>query len=171
MIPAIDVKYKEKGAVPRKMRKVYTASSKVAWYDTGIRFHGEFRDKRFSVAHARKAGYKPRRGEEPGLTQQEFFRSYTGRKLKKFGHRRPLEFSGETRRNVRSASISSTSKGSRVRYPGARKLNFRNPHSDIRMAEEFRKLLPDEITDLAQHYDRKLDHEMNADNTTETRSI
>lgn len=162
---------RHRGAVPRNIRKIHTQASKEAWYSTGRRFHAEHRDDRFTHKHARKAKYKKRDGEEPGITRKEFFRSYTGRKKRKFGHTRPLEWSGETRRAVRSANITATSKGGRVKYAGARKLNFRNPHSDIHMADEFRRLIPEEIEDLADHYDDVLDRELNADTTTTTEVI
>ena len=171
MIPALKVQIKERGAVPRKLRKVYTASSKVAWAETGRKFHAEMRDDRFTKEHARVARYVKRRGEEPGLSESDFRRSYTGKKLSKWGHTNPLQWSGETRRNVRSANISQTSKGATVRYPGARKLNFRNPHSSINMADEFRRTTADERKELAAQYDTSLNREMNADKTTEVRTI
>jgi len=161
------VTIKERGAVPRGMRKVHNQASKKAWYATARRFHVEHRDDRFTKSHARKANYKKRSGERPGQSPV----GYTARKKRKFGHTRPLEFSGETRRAVRSANIVATSKGGRVKYAGARKLNFRNPHSDIDMAAEFRRLIPEEIEDMAKHYDDILDRELNADNTTNTERI
>lgn len=165
------VTVRERGPTPRKMRKVHNQAAKAAWVETGKTFHAEMRDDRFSVAHGKKAGYKPRKGEESGLDRRAFFRSYTGRKLRRFHHRRPLEFSGETRRLVRMATISSTSKGGRVAYPGARKFNFRNPHSDINMAEEFRRLLPEETATLAGTFDAALDRNLNKDHTTETKVL
>jgi hypothetical protein len=86
-------------------------------------------------------------------------RSYTGRKLKKFGHTRPLEFSGTARRLVRTASISSTSNGSRVRYPGARVFNYKNPFSNpsMNLNLEFRTILPEEGELLARDMETKID--------------
>jgi len=162
---------KERGPTPRGMKRAYNNHSKAAWQSTGMLFHREMRDKRFTRAHGREAGYQKRQGEEPGLTRAEFFRSYTGRKLRKHSHMRPLEFSGETRRAIRTASISATSKGSRVRYPGARKFNFRRTSAAPKMADEFRKLLPDEIQKLAAHYDETLDDKLNSDNTTSTKQV
>ena len=153
------------------MRKVYTASSTEAWADTAKHFHTTMRDERFTTAHGEKAGYKLRKGEESGLTQEEFHKSYTFSKLRTWHHKRPLEWSGETRRLVRMATITSTSSGGKAKYPGAAKLNFRNPHSDIRMGEEFRKLIPDEMDNLAQHYDKELDRGMNADQDATTKQV
>jgi hypothetical protein len=160
------IKVTERGAVPRNMRKAYTAASKLAWVEAGKWFHTNRRDLRFTTAHARKAGYLPRRGEEPGLSRREYFLSYTGRKQRRYGHRRPLEYSGETRRLVRSASMTSTSKSVRVAYAGARKFNFRNPHSQIRMADEFRRLTADEPALIGGAYDRSLNTNLQRDTTT-----
>jgi hypothetical protein len=171
MTQTLKVRITERGAVPRRLSKVYTRESKASWYDTGKLFHGEMRDKRFTQEHARVARYVKRAGEEQGLSERAFRRTYTGKKERKFGHRRPLEFSGETRRLVRTANISSTTKGASVRYPGARKFNFRNPHTTINKAKEFRHLTAAEKKTLAANYDDKLNAGLNRDNTTETRTV
>lgn len=165
------VTIRERGPVPRRLRAAYRAASKAAWYETGKLFHTQMRDDRFTAEHGRKAGYAPRRGETPGLTPQEFWRSYTGRKLKKWRHKRPLEWSGETRRKVRAGNISTTAKGCRVAYSGAGKLNFRPRGGRIHMAEEFRRLLPEEIRKLAEHYDVTLDAALRRDQTNTTRQV
>ena len=168
MIDKITIR--ERGAVPRKLRKVYTAAKRTSWLETGKLFHTEMRDQRFTAEHARKAGYAPRQGETAGLGKK-FWNTYTGQKLKWKGHKRPLEWSGETRRAVRYGNISHTTKGARVAYPGARKLNFRRWPSSPHMADEFRRLLPDEIRRLAEEFDRVLDREMNRDQSAETRQV
>jgi len=169
----LSIKIKERGPVPRTMRKVYTKARKEGWTSTGKLFHEEMRDKRFTKEHARTARYRKRSGEEfeSNKESKAFRQSYTGQKYRKFGHTRPLEYTGETRRLVRTANISSTSKGGRVKYPGARKLNFRNPHSSIQMSKEFRKLTGAEKRTLAKQYDKVIDREMNADKTTTERSL
>lgn len=166
----------ERGATPRGFKRAFGNASKEAWVAAGKLFHAEMRDDRFSVAHGRRAGYKPRQGEQSGLRGKAFWNSYTGRKLKQWHHRRPLEWSGETRRAVRSANISSTATkykkdgssggGVKVAYPGARKFNFRGRGSQINMAEEFRKVLPDEAVRIAGRYDDRLDFLLKNDSTT-----
>jgi hypothetical protein len=175
------IKITERGATPRGFKRAFGISSKSAWVSAGKLFHSEMRDDRFSVAHGRKAGYTPRQGEQAGTSGRLFWRSYTGRKLRKWHHRRPLEWSGETRRAVRSASITSTATryttagssggGVRVAYAGARKFNFRNPHSNINMAEEFRRILPEEAERIARQYESVLDTELAKDSTTTTRQV
>lgn len=131
-----------------EMRKSLARS----WAVAGRFFHANLRDRRFTLEHAKKAGYAPRKGQQQGIGTKAFFRSYTGRKLKRFGHMRPLEWSGETRKAVRMANISSTSNGARVAYAGARAFNFRNPNSDptMNLNLEFRKVLPEEGILLAK---------------------
>lgn len=169
MIDRITIK--ERGAVPRRMMKAHNAAAKTAWFSAGKLFHEAMRDARFTAEHARKAGYDKRKGEESGIDTKAFFRSYTGRKIRKWGHRRPLEWSGETRRKVRYANINNTSKGCRVAYPGASKLNFRPKGGRINMADEFRRLLPTEIDKLAAGFDTSYEFQMGRDNTTITTQV
>ncbi len=146
-------------------KKAIRASLKEAWYEAGIYFHTHLRDKRFTKEHAKKAGYTPRKGEaSAGVANyygnsKAFMKSYTGRKLKKFGHTRPLEFSGTARRLVRTASISSTSNGSRVRYPGARVFNYKNPFSNpaMNLNLEFRTILPEEAEQIGRDMNDRID--------------
>lgn len=149
MIP-IQYAVKDRGPTPRGMRKIMNAASKESWFDTAVYFHATMSDRRFTQAHASAAGYKPRS------------RAYVRRKLKTFGHTYPLEFTGETRRLVRIANITSTSKGASARYAGARKFNFRNPKSQINMVEEFTRVLPSEAQELTEVFDRGLDRRLNS---------
>jgi hypothetical protein len=166
MIGTITIR--ERGPTPRNFKKAFNAASRESWLATGKTFHERFRDQRFSEEHAQEAGYFKRKGEGMARDSKQFKRSYTGRKLAKFGHTRPLEFSGETRRLVRTASITSTSGGGRVAYPGARKFNFRHPKSRINMALEFRRVVPREASELAGVFDRDLDRGLAAAKHTST---
>lgn len=159
------IRIRERGNVPRRMKKAFNASSKESWEDTAKYFHANLRDKRFTPEHARKAGYTARRGERMSRSQRGFNRTYYGRKLRsRFGGGRgranPLEWTGRTRRNVRFARISSTSKGGKASYSGARVFNLRNANSRVNMAAEFRRITDDEITELADVYDRHLDQHL-----------
>lgn len=158
---AIEVRQRE--PIGRGLKRAFNEAAKKAWTETAQYFHDHFRDERFTPEHAVKAGYAKRRGQ--GLTpgSKEFKRSYYGRKLASdrgggYGKANPLVFSGVTRRAVQTQyRIAATSKGGKVRYAGARALNFRNPNSRIRMNEEFRRLLPEEARRLADVYDSALD--------------
>jgi hypothetical protein len=128
-------------------KKAITAQMKQSWFEAGRYFHLNMRERRFTQAHATKAGYAKRSVK------------YTQYKFRKFGHTRPLEFSGTARRLMKSANISSTSKGARVAYPGARVFNFRNPKSDPKMSLniEFRSLTFDDAEELEGVIDHTLE--------------
>ncbi|TWU66451.1 hypothetical protein [Crateriforma conspicua] len=156
MIESIIVR--DRGTTPRSLRKVWTASSAEAFATAGQYFHDHFRDRRFTEAHARAAGYKRRKGELQAYGSKAFWRSYTGRKLKYQGHMRPLEYSGKTRDRIKTMyRITSNSKRGRVTYRGANTFSRRHAKSQIRMQDEFRRLLPEELIQLGQVYDAKLD--------------
>ncbi len=72
-------------------------SQKEAWRDVAWEFHTNYRDKRFTPEHAIAAGYTRRKGELIPRDTKAFRQSYTGRKLRMFGHTNPLQFSGDTR--------------------------------------------------------------------------
>lgn len=164
----ITIKTRHRGNTPRGMKRAYNNASKAAWADTAFEFHAHYRDKRFTNEHAQEAGFALRKGEGLPRGSAAFRKSYTGRKLRMMGHTRPLEFSGDTRRKVRSASISSTSKGGKAAYAGASKFNFRHPKSKIRMSEEFKRITAAEAIALGEFYDRRLDHHLALeDQTTE----
>lgn len=161
----ITARIRERGATPRGMRKAFNAAARAAWYATALFFHSVYRDRRFTEEHAREAGYARRKGELLTRGTKAFERSYTGRKLRLFGHTRPLEFSGRTRAQVRAASISSTSKMGKAAYPGASKFSFRHPKSKIRMQDEFRRITDREADELGQYFDEQLDQELKNQDT------
>lgn len=166
MIGTITIKDFTAFASERKMKSAVNKALKQAWFDSARYFHDRFRDKRFTVEHARAAGYAPRKGEQSGLSAKAFFKSYTGIKFKRFGHKNPLEFSGETRKAVRSyVSLSSTSKGGKASYPGARVFNFKNRYSDpaLNMNLEFRTILPNEAKEIASVIDAYMDTRWHVD--------
>src|SRR5207302_1050578 len=111
MIP-ITVVTRDRGATPRHLKKALTAGTKVAWLSSARAFHEHLREKRFTHQHASEAGYIKRKGENLTPGTKAFNRSYTGHKLKRFGHTLPLVLTGEARdRLAKIASLSSTSKG------------------------------------------------------------
>jgi hypothetical protein len=146
----IKVDIRDRGATPRGMRKMLTGALKESWLETGAEFHAENSDKRFTHAHAAEAGYAPRS------------KNYERRKLKKYGHTYPLEYSGTARRLSRSADITSTSKGVTIRYRGLRVFNFKNPKSRADMQKEFTTVLPKEVNESARVFDQKLDQKLNS---------
>lgn len=146
----LKIEIRDRGPTPRGMRKILNASMKESWFETGAEFHAENSDKRFTHAHATAAGYAPRS------------RNYERRKLKKFGHTNPLEYSGTARRLSRVADVTSTGKSVTIRYRGLRVFNFKNPKMRADMAKEFTTILPSEVTESARVFDAKLDQKLNA---------
>ena len=150
----IPVKYevKDRGPTVRGMRRVINNLTKESWFQTGVQFHARFTDLRFTHAHATQAGYAPRS------------KSYERQKFKKYGHTYPLEYTGRTRRLVRTANVASTSKGVDIRYPGARVFNFRNPKMKANMVVEFTTVLQSEANEMAKFFDDDLDKRLNSYN-------
>lgn len=148
---------RERGTTPRNLAKAMTAGKRQAWRATAEQFHLKLRLKRFTKAHGQEAGYYKRKGEGMTPGSKQFKRSYTGRKLARFGHTDPLVFSGEAKRASAAASITSTATAGKASYASLRKLNFRHPKSKINMALEFRRLVPSDLPVLSNTFDRVLD--------------
>lgn len=182
------IKIIERGPIRRGGKAAFNRCSKEAWVAAGTMWHLQFRDDRFTTKHARLAGYVRRRGEESGIISKEWWWTYTGRKMKKWHHTNPLQWSGETRKRVRMANITSTSTkyfaagayapggstgggGVRIAYPGAYTLNLRPRGGRINMAEEFRRVTKSEAHSVASVYDTTLNAQLNADNSEQTTRI
>lgn len=159
MIGRIEIK--SRGAVGRNMRRVMNNAQKAAWHETGKSYATNNVPKRFTPEFARIANYSPRSGQTLARGSKGFWSSYFGRKLRKFGHADPFVFSGQTRRNARIASVSSTSKGTSVRLPGTGRINFHPKY-----AAEFRSIIPSVQTEIVKTLDDNLDRELkNATNS------
>ena len=89
--------------------------------EAGKLWHVDIRPKHFTNRGATEYGYRPRQGERG--SGGKFNSSYTARKLRKFGHTRPLEYTGETKRMSRIVRVVNTSKSVKLRY-SLRKLDF-----------------------------------------------
>lgn len=153
------VAIRDRGPIGRGLKAGFNAASKTSWFRTAVYFHSQLRERRFDPQHQEAAGFAKRKGQGIPKASKAYRRSYTGKKESRFGHTRALELTGDTRRAMKSASISSTSNRGRAAYSGASKFSFRHPKSRIRMHDEFRRLLDGEIIELAQVYDEELDQE------------
>lgn len=161
------ISIRQREPIGRGLKRAFNAASKIAWTAAATHFHRYFRERRFTESHARAAGYTKRKGEDLPRDSKAWRRSYTGIKQRSKGHSRPLEFSGDTRQKLFTQyRVSATSKGGRVGYRGASKFSFRNAKSQIKMNEEFRRLLPEEGEELGNIYDRELDEQMAIETAT-----
>lgn len=159
---------KERGAVPRKLQKLHRQAKKAAWPVVGQHFHEQFRPKRFTAEHAQKAGYAKRKGEGLAFGSKQWKRSTMGQKFRKSRARKnrqadamePLVFSGDTRARSEIATVTATSKGVKVKYSGARKLNFQHSKSRINMRKEFVTLTKPEMMMLAHVFDWEFDQQL-----------
>jgi hypothetical protein len=90
-----------------------------------------------------------RQGER-GTGTKFFKKSYTGRKLHKWGHTRPLEWSGVTRARASVLDVKATSKGGKL----ITHVNVLNFHPWL--YEEFCRTTPDEIDQMVGEMNRDL---------------
>ncbi|MEM9588514.1 MAG: hypothetical protein AAGA03_14615 [Planctomycetota bacterium] len=161
------VKIHESGPVPRTLRKAHTRASKHAWRAVGRQFHQDLRPKRFTPEHAQRAGFTRRKGQVLPRGSKAFRNSYYGRKFLSKDHgggpnqADPLVYSGDSRDAMRTATVTVTSKGARVRYPRTN-LNWRPPKSQVNMNHEFSFVTPDEADDLGLTYDLEYSQELNS---------
>lgn len=122
--------------VPAGFRKRdYNAAKKIAFGKLGEYWFKHFRPKHFTKAGAREYGYIKRKGEDLPHGSKGFRASYTGRKFKKFGHKQPLVYTGESREASRKGRVKPTSKGVQI-IMRAPRLNRRNPNSQIKPSDE-----------------------------------
>jgi hypothetical protein len=135
------------GPVPSLLARELNNCHRDAMSWAGTFWHQNFREKHFTNAASREYGYHPREGEGGRPGEHGFRRTYTGRKLNKFNHTRPLEWSGESRKRTRTPRIVATAtKGeAKVRVvmnaPG---LNRRYSGSPIDMRKELTTVSPPE---------------------------
>ena len=101
----------------------------------GHYWHRALRPKHFTHRGATEYNYEPRVGERWNLGSKGFRASYTGRKLRRFGHTRPLVYTGQSERDSKIARIVATSKRVRVIMTLPR-LNWRHPSRGKTMREE-----------------------------------
>lgn len=141
-------------------------------------WHRKFRPKHFTrEAFRRYPGvYKPRAGER-GNPQRDkngkllgFRSTYTGQKLRRWGHTNPLSFSGQSESLSRQRVIRATSKKGRavIRAPA---LNRNNPDSEINMRREMEAVNNLEAIEMVEKHDRTVDRDLKEVQDTSTRAI
>jgi hypothetical protein len=132
MIGAIRIHYK--GAVPGIARRELNRLKKEAWYYAGYWWFREVRPLHFSRDAFALYQYTPRMGER-GTQYRKWKATYTARKLKKFGHTKPLVFTGTSERLAKQGRVTSTGQGVRVSMP-AYALNFKTKGARMSMRHE-----------------------------------
>ncbi|MFQ5414658.1 MAG: hypothetical protein ACE5E6_09395 [Phycisphaerae bacterium] len=160
----------EKGATPGIMKRELNKLTQKGLEAIGLWWHRAMRPKHFTHAGAREYGYLPRVGERGNPGEKGFRRSYTGQKLRKFGHTNPLEFTGESKTLARIRDVRANSKRVRI-VIHANKFNFRNPHSKINMREEMTTVSTREQKQLVRLFDRFLGRLLNNIKRTTQRKV
>ena len=172
MIEAITVR--DRGVTPRGLARQMRKAQAEAWEDTGLEFQRSYVAARFTVKHAREAGYEKRKGDELAWGSKQWRRSYMGIKWARRRHQNPLEFTGETywaTIKKSGSKLDANSNRAQLTFVGARKLSFCHPKSKIRMQDEFRRITPREARELAKFYDGALDRILAANNDQTTTTL
>lgn len=145
---------RKSGPTPGVMAKERRRIQKASFFKIGTHWHRLYMAEHFkNSAMTRYPGvYKPRKGERGNEHPKGFKYSYTGRKLRRFGHTLPLVFSGQSRRLAGIRDVRSTSNGGRV-VIHARTFNRKNPDSKINMREEATVVNAAEEKDLTEQFD------------------
>lgn len=140
---AIDVKL---NGIEALTKKQVNDAMKRAMGALGLHWRRKFLPLHFGNAASTRYGYTPRSGERG--SGRRFYRSYTARKLRFLGHTRPLEFTGDGKRQALNGLRTVYPTRDKVRIPLPRKFNFRNKKSKVRMADEIRAVTDGEVKEL-----------------------
>jgi hypothetical protein len=142
---------------PEIARREFRGLLKEAWRACGLYLFDQFVQKHFG-REQKEYAFAPRAGED--ASGKAFWRSYTGRKQKKFHHTLALVLTGRTREGAKRATIYPTSNGCRVALPGAVHLNQYKPQAKrvgshagdppIDLREELLRVTAAEADKLAQ---------------------
>lgn len=143
---------RKRGMTPKVAKRVLNGIHRDAMHNLGVQWHANYRELHFKNLASARYGYTPRAGER-GRPAKRFDRSYTGRKLKQFGHTRPLVLTGESEQATRQLDVRATAKRGTAQVKivlHAPKLNFRYRGSPIDMRAELTTVIPEEAEALSQ---------------------
>jgi hypothetical protein len=138
---------KKLGLIGTDLKRTAKDLRQWAMEDLGLHFHAENLPRRFTVAGGIYLGFQRRSHK------------YEARKIRRFGHRNPLVWSGASRTlalGIRDIRTKATPDKSEVRIViHSRGLNRRNA-STIRMADEVRMVSPREHGPLTKVVDQSI---------------
>jgi len=136
-------------------RSEFNAAKKEAFADAARFYFQNIRPKHFERPAVQEYGYAPRQGDPGNPGPKGFKKSYVARKIAKFGHNRPLVFSGSSLAATRMATIRPTSKGAQISVPVGY-LNFKPKNFKGDMGQEFKSFSQADIRDIEQIIARSL---------------
>lgn len=149
------IKVTETGTTPRRYLAERNRIHKEMWRALGEHWHRYQRPKHFTRAGAAEYAYAPRSGDPGRPHPKGFFRSYQGRKQRRFGHMLPLVYTGLSRNLTRLRDVRPTGKGVRVvmRAPA---LNLRPRGGHIHMRDELTTISQRDAKALVNVGERRL---------------
>jgi hypothetical protein len=142
------------GPTPKLVQRELNSIQREAARTMGQVWATRFRQKHFRNAASGEYGYTPRQGEAGRPGRRGFAQSYTGKKLKKYGHSRPLVLTGESEEATRNPRIEATATRGQAKVrvimnsPG---FNRRYAGSPIDMRQE--------LTTVSEREGQELAHE------------
>jgi hypothetical protein len=142
----------KRGPTPKLLARELNSINREAARSMGHLWRQRYFDKHFTLAGANEYGYAPREGSSlrPGV--KGFKRTYTGKKLAKFGHSHPLEYTGESRERASTPRIVATAKRGEAKVRvimNAPAFNFKRPGSAIDMRKELTTVSRREADEIA----------------------
>jgi hypothetical protein len=141
-------------------KRAFNNAVKGAHEDMGRFWHGAIRPKHFTSAGAREYGYAPRDGERDHVGVRGFARSYTGIKLRRRGHTRPLVWSGDSMRQSGRLDVRATNKRVRV-VMNVPTLNFSpKGRPDMNMRAELTEISDSDFAKMVRVFQRSLDRRL-----------
>ena len=138
---------------------------KAANFGTGVYFRRNMLPDRFTVKGGRRLGYTRRSGEtDIGYVRNGSGRNkhtYAARKERHIGHNRPLELTGQGKREALATPQKVRVTRDKIVIPLPRKYNLRNPKSKVRMGDEIRKVTPREAKQLEKRLTELIEINLN----------
>ncbi len=121
----LNVRY-EGAASAKVAKRQLNKITRTGFLALGVMWHKDFRPKHFTRGGAGEYGYRPRTT------------AYNAKKLKRFGHKDPLVFTGESRTRSRIRNVKATRKGNRISL-GTPRINFSGRASELRVISRTEK--------------------------------
>ena len=152
------IKIKERNVPNMKGgRGMLNRSKKAGYLAMGKYWHAIIRPQHFTAAARARYQYDPRKGDPSRPDPYGFRKSYQGQKLKKHGHTRPLEKSGESQAQTRAATVTGSSRHVRIRM-AAGWFGYARRNHDIDLADELTRIDHRDADRLGRVFLRTLDH-------------
>jgi hypothetical protein len=140
--------------------------SKQAAGDGAYHWHRKILPQHFTNAASTRYGYTPRIGERGRSGGTKFARTYTGRKLRLYGHSRPLVWTGESMLRALVPAVRRTARGAKavIHSPG---FNRRPKGGLINMRSELERFTVPENEEVAKVCEAGLTNRIKSLQTTE----